>query len=174
MRFEHKQQFFTQGFDPDTVPWEKPQDRFDEIHNRWIKGLPYQGYGYNQFTYAGKSITPLSPASHAQIFGMWKILEQELKCEFCVCLADYYADNTVGIPYHYDEVSSDQDLIVSVSFGATRLFQNRADLTGRVSNYILEDGDVMIFDGVSQRLSQHCVPPMANQSGELVNLTFRT
>ena len=39
--------------------------------------------------------------------------------------------------------------------------------------YILEHGDVLIFDGHSQMKSTHAVPDMIG-AGERINLTFRT
>ena len=42
-----------------------------------------------------------------------------------------------------------------------------------VKNYIMEEGDVFIFDGHSQMNSTHSVPSVENEA-ERINLTFRT
>jgi len=41
------------------------------------------------------------------------------------------------------------------------------------THYLLEDGDVLIFDGKNQMYSTHCVPDLQN-AGERINLTFRS
>ena len=40
-------------------------------------------------------------------------------------------------------------------------------------HYILEDGDVLIFDGHNQMKSTHAVPDLET-AGERINLTFRS
>ena len=41
------------------------------------------------------------------------------------------------------------------------------------TNYLMEDGDLFIFDGHSQMFATHSVPDVEG-GGERVNLTFRT
>tara|TARA_R110002051_G_scaffold107207_1_gene180135 strand:- start:912 stop:1136 length:225 start_codon:yes stop_codon:yes gene_type:complete len=41
------------------------------------------------------------------------------------------------------------------------------------TQYLMENGDVFIFDGASQMTATHAVPPLKG-TGERINLTFRT
>jgi|TARA_R110002020_G_scaffold202084_7_gene405097 alkylated DNA repair dioxygenase AlkB len=121
------------------------------------------------------------------------------KIEFTFCLCGLYKDDGKGIPYHSDTVPTLEDVVMSISFGGPRVFAwrtyqnpikkhtNTSDLdTGDVGKgyfkenfleketfYILEHGDVLLFDGASQMKSTHSVPdlPLAE---ERINLTFRT
>ena len=43
----------------------------------------------------------------------------------------------------------------------------------KTTNYLMEDGDVFIFDGLSQMSSTHAVLSMEG-CGERTNLTFRS
>ena len=156
------------------IAWLEPTNRYDERHQRYITGRPSQGFGDEAFAYAGKEIDPLPWHSHMYVNQLKARLERDLGVDFYFCLAGLYADETIGIPYHHDEIESDDDLIVSLSFGATRLFQNRKDSDGWVDSYIVENGDLMVFDGHSQRVSQHGVPALSSPCGPRINLTFRT
>ena len=80
---------------------------------------------------------------------------------------------------------------MSISLGAPRIFiqktyQNHVKKHTNTSetflkenfvidetHYLLEDGDVLIFDGKNQMYSTHCVPDLQN-AGERINLTFRS
>ena len=44
----------------------------------------------------------------------------------------------------------------------------------RTKQYILEDGDVLIFDGKSQMTSTHAILDTVPPIGDRINLTFRT
>ena len=79
-----------------------------------------------------------------------------------------------------------------MSFGSTRVFEwrtyekyikrtsntsviNTAMLNiTRTKQYILEDGDVLIFDGKSQMNSTHAILDTVPPIGDRINLTFRT
>ena len=97
----------------------------------------------------------------------------------------------MGIPHHSDTVPTLEDIVVSISFGGPRVFAwrtyqnvikkhtNTSDIffeenfLNEETFYILEHGDVLIFDGHSQMKSTHAVPdlPLAE---ERINLTFRS
>ena len=112
--------------------------------------------------------------------------------KFTFCLCGLYQNGSVSIPHHSDTVPTLDDIVVSISFGSTRLFEwyeydqdikDRSDTSEtcvkkiepvEIRRFLLEDGDVFIFDGNSQMRSTHAVPPIEQSSGERVNLTFRT
>ena len=118
--------------------------------------------------------------------------EYKMDVVFSFCLCGYYGTDGKGIPHHSDTVPTLDDLVVSISFGTPRVFtwrhyQNAVKVKTNTSEidtvsenfiktedtYILNHGDVLIFDGHSQMKSTHAVPDMIG-AGERINLTFRT
>ena len=97
-----------------------------------------------------------------------------------------------GIPHHSDTVPTQRDLVVSVSFGSPRVFEwvtyeknikkvsntstiNTAMLNVKsIKQFMLEDGDVLIFDGKSQMNTTHAILDTVPPIGDRINLTFRT
>lgn len=169
-----RKRFFQYDFEDVNCTWEPTVDRWDPKHERFITGRPYTGFGTAPFEYAGKTVNPHPFSRHFVINNIREDLEKELGVEFYFCLVGLYVDNTVGIPYHHDEIEHDDDIIASVSFGATRTFRNRMDETGEVTEYSLTNGDLLVFDGASQRVSMHDVPAQDRPSGPRINLTYRT
>jgi len=102
-----------------------------------------------------------------------------------------YKNGRIAIPHHSDTVPRQKDLVVSISFGAPRVFEwnqygytikkesktSKIDIYGTqtktTTQYLMEQGDVFIFDGKSQMTATHAVPPLKG-TGERINLTFRT
>ncbi|MEL6344348.1 MAG: alpha-ketoglutarate-dependent dioxygenase AlkB [Myxococcota bacterium] len=66
-------------------------------------------------------------------------------------------------------------IIVSMSFGATRAMQFRAQHqhTARL-DLILESGDLLLMQGDLQETHHHRIPSARGSIGERINLTFRT
>ena len=108
---------------------------------------------------------------------------------FTFALCGYYPLST-GIPWHSDTVPTTEDWIASCSFGGSRTFgwreyldpikqesNSSKTLTGTIpfteEVFLLEDGDVMYFNGESQMTSTHNVPDLLGTSPR-VNITFRT
>ena len=180
-------------YDPKIISWDKPRER--EFDGRLVKGRPTKGYGSSSFEYAGKVYEPTTWTSP-----MYKIktaaedfVKEKLNVNvrFTFCLCGYYGVDGKGIPHHSDTVPTLDDLVVSISFGAPRLFEflhydqdvkehtNTSEVsiptTGKRTKvlYLLEQGDVLLFDGASQMRSTHAVPDLLG-ADERVNLTFRT
>ena len=119
---------------------------------------------------------------------IYKELNKIVRFNFCLC--GLYKTGETGIPHHSDTVPTENDLVVGVSFGAARSMEwnqydtyikdhtNTSEIDKKMKwalqkTYLLNDGDVYIFDGESQMNSTHAIPPMENV-GERINLTFRT
>ena len=160
---------------PSDIAWLNPTNRWDPRHERMIRGRPSQGYGEAAFSYAGKTINPLPWESNDKVNELRKRLEKFLGYDFYFCLAGLYEDNTIGIPMHHDEIEHDDDVIVSLSFGATRIFEMKECYdTAQMKRFVLEEGDLVIMTGHNQRIAQHGVPATETPCGPRVNLTFRT
>ena len=119
-----------------------------------------------------------------------KELDRIVRFNFCLC--GLYKTGQISIPHHSDTVPTLEDLVVGVSFGASRILEwnqyyyqiKRESNTSKINilhennylgsqQYLLEDGDVYIFDGNSQMTSTHAIPIMEDV-GERISLTFRT
>ena len=179
---------------PEVPEWNDPSVRTDENGNE-VVGRPSVGYGdANKFTYAGRTLDA-NPWTTDMLY-IKKISEAALldkagvNKEFTFCLAGYYPEAN-GIPYHSDTVPTVDDWVASWSFGGSRVFgwkeydqpikttSNSSlvnfDNTTLVDEelFLLEHGDLMLFNGQSQMNSMHNVPDLLGTQPR-INLTFRT
>jgi len=180
----------------DDEEWDEPVER--EYNGKKIMGRPTQAFGESNFEYAGKLYKP-KPWTDKMLNIKLKAEEVvsdywERDVDFTFCLAGDYPSGADSIPHHSDTVPTLDDLVVSISFGATRLlewreygreikeesntskvltYQQGSKVPYITNRYILEYGDVMIFNGYSQMNSTHAVPK-CHQVGRRVNLTFRS
>jgi alkylated DNA repair dioxygenase AlkB len=180
----------------DDEEWDAPVER--EYDDKKIMGRSTQAFGESNFEYAGKLYEPkpwtdkmynIKLKAEEVVSDYW-----DKKVDFTFCLAADYPSGHDSIPHHSDTVPTLDDLVVSISFGATRLFEwkryareiKEETNTSKVltyqagsyvpyitKRYILEYGDVLIFNGHSQMRSTHAVP-RCHQVGRRVNLTFRS
>jgi len=172
--------------------WDDPRERMFE--GTMVKGRPTRGFGDSTFNYAGKVYEPEPWTHKMQLIKVAaenvasRVFDKEIKFTFCLC--GFYPDDK-GIPHHSDTVPTLDDVVVSLSFGAPRVFawrtyQNNIKRHTNTSDvdfkenfikdeklYLLEHGDVIMFDGYSQMKSTHAVPDLVGAE-ERVNLTFRS
>lgn len=179
-------------YQPVITEWDEPVIR--EFDGKKVIGRPTKAYGTKSFEYAGKLYKPEPWSISMNILKMatqlliYKELNKIVRFNFCLC--GLYKTGETGIPHHSDTVPTENDLVVGVSFGAARSMEwnqydtyikdhtNTSEIDKKMKwalqkTYLLNDGDVYIFDGESQMNSTHAIPPMDNV-GERINLTFRT
>ena len=179
-------------YQPVITEWDEPVIR--EFDGKKVIGRPTKAYGTKSFEYAGKLYKPepwsisMSVLKMATQLLIYKELNKIVRFNFCLC--GLYKTGETGIPHHSDTVPTENDLVVGVSFGAARSMEwnqydtyikdhtNTSEIDKKMDwalqkTYLLNDGDVYIFDGESQMNSTHAIPPMENV-GERINLTFRT
>ena len=180
--------------DPSIIEWDEPKER--EFKGAMVKGRPTKGFGSSSFNYAGKLYkpTPWTNIMYHLKQEAERLVWEELGIDkqFTFCLCGYYGVDGKGIPHHSDTVPTLDDIVVSISLGAPRVFVQRtyqnnvktrtdtSEIETKIENfmidekhYILEDGDVLIFDGHNQMKSTHAVPDLET-AGERINLTFRS
>lgn len=172
--------------------WDDPRERMFE--GTMVKGRPTRGFGDSTFNYAGKLYEPEPWTHKMQLIKVAaedvasRVFNKEIKFTFCLC--GFYPDDK-GIPHHSDTVPTLDDVVVSLSFGAPRVFawrtyQNNIKRHTNTSDvdfkenfikdeklYLLDHGDVIMFDGHSQMKATHAVPDLVGAE-ERVNLTFRS
>jgi alkylated DNA repair dioxygenase AlkB len=175
--------------------WDEPNVRI--FDGKKIIGRPTRGFGESNFYYAGKYMQPEPWNSNPFIKEIKEKSERivskeiEKEVEFTFCLCGYYSTKGEGIPHHSDTVPKNSDLVFSISLGAPRIMEWRTYLTAikegsdtsrlcvwnrlpyKEELYVLEHGDALLFDGMSQLFSTHSILPVT-EAGERINLTFRT
>ena len=103
-----------------------------------------------------------------------KFLEETYGAKITYCLCNYYPDGNSSISYHRDDERDlvEGDGIYSVSFGTKRKFYLKHN-DGTVYKCNLEDGDVLIMEGETQKHFKHSVPIETKVHEARINLTFR-
>ena len=174
--------------------WDQPRVR--EFKGKLVKGRYTRGFGSSSFKYAGKLYEPepwndiMYKLKQESEKLLWVKLGVDKQLTFCLC--GYYGVDGKGIPHHSDTVPTLDDWIVSISLGAPRIFvqrtyehpikdnTNTSEIETEKENfiidekfYMLEHGDVIVFDGHNQMFTTHAVPDMEH-AGERINLTFRS
>jgi len=95
------------------------------------------------------------------------------------CNANFYEDGRQSVGWHADDeplfdASHRDALIVSLSLGATRLFDlHPNDDPGLITSIALEDGDLCTMEGLTQKHYRHRVPPQKSVKSARINLTWR-
>ena len=184
-------------FDPSFDRWDEPVIR-TRVDGTPVVGRETRGFGDGVFTYAGKEYLPErwdTQMTEIKDFAE-DLVEEEIsyRPDFTFCLVGRYPNGDTGIPHHSDTVPTEDDLVLSISFGASRVFEwkdypahikdhtNTSDIhlgdrqfqdMARTTTYVLEHGDAILFDGMSQLKSTHAVPSVFCKD-ERINLTFRT
>ena len=179
-------------YDPRIDEWDEPVVR--NFNGKKVIGRPTKAYGTKSFEYAGKLYEPEPWSLSMQIIKMaaeyvvFKNLNKIVRFNFCLC--GLYKDGSVSIPHHSDTVPTEEDLVVGVSFGASRFMEwnqydtpikehtNTSEIDTKLNwslqkTYLLNHGDVYVFDGKSQMNSTHAILP-TEEAKERINLTFRT
>ena len=179
-------------YDPRIDEWDEPVVR--NFNGKKVIGRPTKAYGTKSFEYAGKLYEPEPWSLSMQIIKMaaeyvvFKNLNKIVRFNFCLC--GLYKDGSVSIPHHSDTVPTEEDLVVGVSFGGSRFMEwnqydtpikehtNTSEIDTKLNwslqkTYLLNHGDVYVFDGKSQMNSTHAILP-AKEAKERINLTFRT
>jgi alkylated DNA repair dioxygenase AlkB len=131
----------------------------------WMGAAPY--------TYSGKVNTPAS--TPAIITSMQTSLQAFTGATFNSVLANHYRNGQDSVAWHADDEPElgEQPTIASLSFGASRKFSIKCKATGETTSLILNHGDLLVMDGLSQAEYLHSVPKTKKVDGARINLTFR-
>lgn len=128
-----------------------------------------QGYRFSN------QITPAEPWNE-HIFKLRERLEAELGTQLHSALINLYRDGQDTVGWHRDkeEDLGKQTKIVSISLGVGRRFILRKIGTKEKTEYLLEDGDLLVMDGEHITDWEHSVPRTAKVLGQRINITFRS
>jgi alkylated DNA repair dioxygenase AlkB len=95
------------------------------------------------------------------------------------CLANHYPVEQGHIPWHYDEVRAHGPCktVASLSLGGPRRFQLRKRQGSGgvvVADLLLPSGSVLLMQGQTQDLYEHCLPLETSNAPHRISLTFRS
>ena len=185
------------GNNPNLTTWDQPKIR--SFDGKTIYGRPTKGFGVSKFTYAGKQYNPepwtLSMKQIKNKAERWASQIMERPIEFTFCLCGLYETGEAWVPHHSDTVPTLDDVVLGISFGGTRVLEwdeypitiktdtNTSEVhksllekeDQETTRFLLEEGDVYMFDGYSQMTSTHSIPPLRNFGcRSRISLTFRS
>lgn len=95
------------------------------------------------------------------------------------CSANYYESGNQSVSWHSDDrpmfdAKNRDSLVISLSLGATRTFELRPkDDPFEETAVELEDGDLLVMEGLCQKHYRHRVPIDEKVKGARINLTWR-
>ena len=129
------------------------------------EGLAYR---YSGVVHPPRALTPRLDEIRATV-------EAASAVAFNSVLANLYRDGRDSVGWHRDSdyEHGGQPMIASVSFGAVRRFQIRADRGRSRAAVDLESGSLLLMEGEAVDRWWHCVPKTARSVGLRINLTFR-
>jgi alkylated DNA repair dioxygenase AlkB len=151
--------------------WEQKEIK---MHGKLIK-IPRltAWHGTASYTYSGIKNKPL-PWTQC-LAEIKAAIEDHTWLNFSHCLLNLYRDGQDSISWHSDDEPElgPNPIIASLSLGATRKFQTKEKATGKITNYELKAGDLLIMPPGFQTTHLHQIPKTTKAIGARINLTFR-
>jgi len=91
------------------------------------------------------------------------------------CLLNLYRNGNDSISYHKDNEKdmSENTYIAVISVGAERTFKIKNDLTGKVENFVLENGSLCVMTPVCQKEYKHGIMKEKGIQTPRLSFTFR-
>ena len=134
--------------------------------------MAWYGYDNQLYSFSGISLDP-NPWTE-EILEIKDRIEPLANVTFNSVLLNLYRDGKDSVSWHTDaEPELGQNpIIASVSFGETRKFQLRHNITKEKIDIHLTHGSLLIMKGELQHYWQHQVPKTNTKISERLNLTF--
>jgi alkylated DNA repair dioxygenase AlkB len=125
------------------------------------------------YSYGGIRREPLQWTE--ELLMIKKSCEEVSNATFNSVLCNYYHDGKDGMGWHCDDERElgKEPIIVSVSFGAERIFAFKHRNSKERINIRLEHGSMLIMRGQTQHSWQHALPKSTIVHEPRINLTFR-
>ena len=125
------------------------------------------------YSYSGIRREPLQWTE--ELLMIKKSCEEVSNATFNSVLCNYYHDGKDGMGWHCDDERElgKEPIIVSVSFGAERIFAFKHRNSKERINIRLEHGSMLIMRGQTQHSWQHALPKSTIVHEPRINLTFR-
>jgi alkylated DNA repair dioxygenase AlkB len=140
-----------------------PTPRLESFHSKENKYYSYSG------------IKLPSKPFNVTLGKLLENVEQATKSKFNCVLINLYRDGSDGNGWHADNEKElgPNPIIASLSFGATRRFDLRNNLTTEKYSINLNSGDLLWMDNRIQNNYKHQIAKTKKVSEPRINLTFR-
>jgi len=133
-----------------------------------------------KYEYSGLSFSPQAPPTWFAAFQLQVFKAAGLEhIGFDCCNLNLYNGKEDWLDWHADNEQLFQDCsgvpILSLSLGATRLFQFKCKSTHVISDVTLTDGDLVFMGGTLQKTHLHRLPPAPRNIHKImrINCTWR-
>jgi hypothetical protein len=151
----------------DQCAWEQKPGIFGHMQPRLIASYGDTGISY-RYSGVDNVALPWLPV----------LLEIKMKIEsvmgqYNYCLVNRYRSGSDSMGWHADDEPELENVIGSLSLGATRKFRIRHNVTRETQTFLAGHGTLIIMAGSMQNFWQHEVPKTKLHVGERINLTFR-
>ncbi|MDT0676729.1 alpha-ketoglutarate-dependent dioxygenase AlkB family protein [Autumnicola musiva] len=125
------------------------------------------------YKYSGLTMHP-QPFSET-LLKIKEAVEKVSDVRFTTCLLNLYRNGKDSMGWHADDEKElgDNPEIVSVSFGAERIFHLRHKSKTAKFKLKLENGSLLVMKGPTQHFWKHQLPKTKKEIGSRINLTFR-
>lgn len=158
----------------DEIVW---QERTINVYGKSMlqpRLVAWYGEQGKEYSYSGISFTSL-PFTDTLLLIKSKI-EALCGSTFNSVLLNYYRDENDSIAMHSDSERElgTEPVIASVSFGETRTFLFKSNLTGETVKLPLLSGSVLLMKGETQKNWKHGINKESQRCAGRINLTFRT
>ncbi|WP_427982766.1 alpha-ketoglutarate-dependent dioxygenase AlkB family protein [Agarivorans sp.] len=149
----HIQVFGKRCLEPRLSLWVGDEDCAYRYSGRWREPSPWPDY----------------------LLALKQALEQRVQQPFNSVLLNYYRDGADYMGWHSDNEKQlgSVPVIASLSLGEARRFLFRHKLNNERREYLLENGDMLLMNQLSQQQWQHSLPKMLKVKRPRINLTFR-
>jgi alkylated DNA repair dioxygenase AlkB len=126
------------------------------------------------YTYSGITMKPT--AWLPELLEIKKKIETVAQVDFTTVLLNLYRTGKDSMGWHSDDEKELglNPLIVSVSFGATRIFKLQHNNNKSLRHSLeLTDGSLLVMQGQTQHFWKHAIPKTSKITEPRINLTFR-
>jgi alkylated DNA repair dioxygenase AlkB len=156
------------------VPWKQDKMKIYGKEINFPRLTAWYGESDEVYVYSGVVNVPVKFSPLLE--GIKQAVEQQCGHRFNTALLNYYRDGNDSMGWHSDDENElgGNPVIVSVSFGASRIFQfkHKQQKNAKVS-INLDNGDLLIMQGQTQHHWLHQVPKTSRMQGARINITFR-
>lgn len=107
---------------------------------------------------------------HPLIIDMKEKIENEFGMKVRGVFLNLYKDGDDYAPYHRDSYGGNG--VFTVSVGGKREFLTKNDKTGKITKYMLEDGDLFFFNSEFNKQHKHSIPKRKKLNNPRISIVF--
>jgi alkylated DNA repair dioxygenase AlkB len=164
----------------DKVKWQQDKIKMYGKDHNIPRLTSWYSLGGLSYTYSGINMSPNKidfdelSLIHSGLIGMLNLIG--INESLNSVLLNLYRDGKDSVSWHQDDESElgINPTIVSLTFGATRVFKLRHKESKLTIDVPLSEGSLLIMTGETQHHWEHSVPKTTKELGQRINLTFRT